>query len=213
MTAPPLTSPPASIYHLQAHPAADCTAVQAVTVEVEVLTHPHSNSSLGMAGGLLLRYRLKGAMSGLRVPATMPAPGPADGLWQQTCFEAFVALPGEKAYREFNFSPSGQWAAYAFSDERIRETAACELPAPRLSITRAPDELVLEAWLRPSAVSDTNDAGCAAVLHASTLRAGFTAVIQAQDGSLSYWALHHPSDRPDFHCKDGWTASITLGKK
>src|SRR5207253_6068780 len=39
-------------------------------------------------------------------------PGRADDLWQTTCFEAFLRRPGEESYREWNFAPSGQWAAY-----------------------------------------------------------------------------------------------------
>lgn len=31
------------------------------------------------------------------------------------------------------------------------------------------------------------------------LRLALCAVIEASDGSLSYWALAHPADRPDFH--------------
>ena len=41
----------------------------------------------------------------------------ADDLWRTTCFELFVAGEGT-AYREYNFSPSGQWAAYDFDDYR-----------------------------------------------------------------------------------------------
>jgi hypothetical protein len=34
---------------------------------------------------------------------------------------------------------------------------------------------------------------------------GFTAVLELEDGSLSYWALHHPKPQPDFHDRGGWT--------
>ena len=37
---------------------------------------------------------------------------------------------------------------------------------------------------------------------------GLTAVIEAQDGHLSYWALHHPAAQPDFHHRGGWTARV-----
>ena len=36
-------------------------------------------------------------------------------LWQTTCFEAFLRAPGGEAYREWNFAPSGDWAAYDFT--------------------------------------------------------------------------------------------------
>ncbi len=42
-------------------------------------------------------------------------PSRADELWQTTCFEAFLREAGADAYREWNFAPSGHWAAYDFS--------------------------------------------------------------------------------------------------
>ena len=42
----------------------------------------------------------------------------ADELWQTTCFEAFLEPRAATAYREFNFSPSGDWAAYDFDGYR-----------------------------------------------------------------------------------------------
>jgi len=40
--------------------------------------------------------------------------GRVDELWKTTCFEAFLRADGEEAYREWNFAPSGDWAAYDF---------------------------------------------------------------------------------------------------
>ena len=33
----------------------------------------------------------------------------------------------------------------------------------------------------------------------AALHLGLSAVIEQADGTLSYWSLHHPSGRPDFH--------------
>ncbi|MEY3289179.1 MAG: hypothetical protein RLZZ419_1421, partial [Pseudomonadota bacterium] len=37
---------------------------------------------------------------------------------------------------------------------------------------------------------------------------GLTAVIKANDGSRSYWALHHPETHPDFHHRAGFIALL-----
>jgi hypothetical protein len=37
---------------------------------------------------------------------------------------------------------------------------------------------------------------------AGELLLGPSAVIEAPDGALAYWALRHPSARPDFHHRD-----------
>src|SRR5687768_9062629 len=53
-------------------------------------------------------------------------PERADDLWKSTCFEVFARTKGSEGYVELNFSPSFQWAAYAFSSYR---TDRRELPA------------------------------------------------------------------------------------
>ncbi|WP_382326551.1 hypothetical protein ACFJGX_15960 [Hydrogenophaga sp. UC242_50] len=120
---------------LRCHPATPSGVV--LTVSVEVRVH---------ADGLRLRYALRGDTTALRIPAPA-APVPTDGLWRHTCLEAFVAADGEAAYREFNFSPSSEWAAYRFSSERQRDEAAeardrallrPPWPTPRRAPSRSP---------------------------------------------------------------------------
>lgn len=156
--------------------------------------------TLAPAQGLRLRYELTGDLTRIRIPAPEP-PGAQDGLWQHTCFEAFIAVQGEAGYREFNFSPSGQWAACAFSDYRLRKTWMIG-QAPIISVARASDSLVLEAYL---AATDLPPATAG-----KSLQIGLSAVVESNDGSLSYWALHHPSAHPDFHDKKGFTCSLPL---
>jgi hypothetical protein len=43
---------------------------------------------------------------------------------------------------------------------------------------------------------------------AATLRLGLAAVIERADDGLSYWALAHPSERPDFHDPAGFVLTI-----
>ena len=51
-------------------------------------------------------------------------PWRADELWRTTCFEAFVAPAGKDTYREWNFAPRGNWAAYDFTAYREGMTKA-----------------------------------------------------------------------------------------
>lgn len=159
----------------------------ALSLSVELRAHGEA---------LRLRYTLSGDTAAVRIPAPA-APTPTDGLWQHTCFEAFVAATGEAAYREFNFSPSSQWAAYRFSAERERDlaTEAREpaLPMPPPLIDTTPRALTLTARVPVTALPRSP----------SVLHIGLSAVIEERDGRLSYWALHHPGERPDFHHPDG----------
>ncbi len=178
---------------------------------VRLTLHPHPQRPVAFpcavavsldreaSGALTLRYVLHADADRLRIPAPCP-PAPADGLWQHTCFEAFVAVAGEAAYREFNFSPSGQWAAYAFSAERERDPGAPPIPAPTLRIAHHADRLELEARLVPDSLPPAA-AGAA-------LRIGLSAVVEDANGGLSYWALHHPAPQPDFHHRGGFAFEL-----
>lgn len=170
--------------HLRCHPATPAGVALALSVEVRV-----------QADGLRLRYALRGDTSALRIPAPA-APVPADGLWQHTCFEAFVAPGAGTGYQEFNFSPSSEWAAYRFSSERQRDTDA----ETRSRVLLAP----LLAEIAPRLLTLTVRVPAAALPRSpAALSLGLCAVLEEQDGRLSYWALHHPRDKPDFHHRDG----------
>ena len=176
---------------LKCHSATACAVPLTLSVSLAVAGSEASPS-------LLLQYELQGDVSRLRLPAPT-RPGPADGLWQHSCFEAFVGVAGDPAYREFNFSPSGQWAAYLFRDQRQRDLAA-EAAAgplePDIEQNATDAGLSLRAWL-PLHALPVPQPGQAWDL-------GLSAVIETLDGQLSYWALHHPGERPDFHHRGGW---------
>lgn len=150
--------------------------------------------------GLRLTYTVSGDTASLRIPPPTE-PGPADGLWQHTCFEAFVATDGDVAYREFNFSPSGQWAAYRFASERQRDTTAKpDLPAPVMQFNMTATHLTLDVHLPRAALPSP----------AQHLAVALCGVIEDHDGRLSYWALQHPQARPDFHHPAGRSLRLAL---
>jgi hypothetical protein len=66
---------------------------------------------------LTLAFVLECDLSRLRIPEPRSSRR-AGGLWQHTCFEVFVMAEDGPGYREFNFSPSGEWAVYAFRSYR-----------------------------------------------------------------------------------------------
>jgi hypothetical protein len=144
-------------------------------------------ASVTHVGGDRLRfaYRLVGV--GVEVP--LPAPSQRkDGLWEHTCFEAFVEIGDGPAYVELNFSPSGEWAAYVF--ERYRAGATHLRVTPEITVRQGTDTVELEAELD--------------LAHAGAI--GLAAVVETVDGRTSYWALDHPSETPDFHNADAWEA-------
>lgn len=175
-------------YSLACHTGMLCPAVRILQVTVALL--PKDD--------LHLRYELCGDLSQLLIPAPQASMA-SDGLWQHSCFEAFIAVEGEAAYREFNFSPSSQWAAYAFSDYRLRSPWSAR-EAPTIRVARTKEYLSLEALVAAGDLPP-NSAG-------KPLQLGLTAVLEAKDGGLSYWALHHPTAKPDFHHRSGFVLSF-----
>lgn len=152
---------------------------------------------LERSGSLLtLLWRVQADPASIVWPAPQPA-GPADGLWQHTCFEAFIRRDdGSPGYTEFNFSPSGQWACYRFAAERERESApaAARPDAPVLRFQPLIDGAQLVAQLTLPDPPDDDHPGW---------RIGLTAVVETAGGPLCWWALHHPAPRPDFHHPGG----------
>ncbi len=137
-------------------------------------------------GGLRLRYALGGALE----TVAWPAPGAGerrDELWRHTCCEAFVRVADEEGYREFNFSPAGDWAAYAFTGYRAGMQPLALAGAPAMRWQHGTEQALLEVTL-PLELPG-----------AAPLRLALAGVVERRDGALGWWALHHPPGAPDFH--------------
>jgi hypothetical protein len=151
-------------------------------------------------GKLAITYVLQGDLERVRIPPARSR-RTADRLWQHTCCEAFVRREGSPAYHEFNFSPSGEWAAYAF--ERYREGGAAvadEALDPRVTVRTRPGKLELDAVIRLPLLLPAQPGAKVAL--------ALSAVVEGQDGSLSYWALSHPAGKPDFHHSDAFALEL-----
>jgi hypothetical protein len=149
-----------------------------------------------LADGVLdLTYRLTGDLSLLRLPARH-ASARADDLWRHTCFEAFIMGEDRPAYRELNFSPSGQWQAFAFRNYREPASPPPDV-APAITASRAAHGLTLRARVPRAQLPP-----------GARLRLGLSAVLETTDGALSYWALRHAPGRPDFHHPDAFTLEM-----
>lgn len=163
------------------------------------------------ADRLLLRYDLRWTPDWaplLQPPLQPPPQNPQrrDGLWQQTCFEAFVAPANTETYWEINLAPWGDWNVYALSGYRqgLRpERAIDALPFSEqrwLEAGRSVLQLEVRVPLPPP------------LLAAGSLQLGLSAVIAhdpARHGEeLSYWALAHRGDQPDFHDRRSWILTL-----
>jgi hypothetical protein len=147
---------------------------------------------------LKLHFDVLGAIDRLLIPKPK-TPEETNGLWEHTCFEAFISVVEESYYREFNFSPCGDWAAYAFNEYRVAKPWHTST-APAITYVCTKERLSLEAVINQRDLPDNP--------RKQAFRLGMAAVLETKAGGLSYWALFHPSGKPDFHHRTGFTLSF-----
>lgn len=154
---------------------------------------------------LRLRYDVRGPAGTLRWQPLASLPERRDGLWQHTCFEAFIQAGGG-SYLELNLAPEGHWAAYAFTRYRQRAARAPDLPAPVI-VTAATHDADAGHWTLQAQVSLPLSIPTHAPL-------GLCVVLEStRDAALSHWALTHPRAKPDFHDAAGHLPTKDLGSK
>lgn len=134
-------------------------------------------------GRVMLRYRLDGCTDVVLPKRRSTAR--TDELWRSTCFELFLSDGGGR-YREYNFSPDGRWAAYAFNGYRNRVGNHDPVAVPEIAMDSGQSVLTVTVFL--------DEAELAGASHAA-----LTAVVEEARGRMSYWALRHPGLKPDFH--------------
>lgn len=174
---------------LTLHP--DCDGSAVLQIEAEV--------AAPAPGRLEFKFVLTGAIGELRLPPPA-APKRADGLWRRTCFEAFIRAGPGKAYCEFNFSPSREWAAYVFAGYREGMRALDGIGPPRVEMRADAERLQFGVTLDLEPMTGLRGD--------ATLRLGLCAVIEETGGRKTYWALKHPPGKPDFHHADCFAAEL-----
>ncbi|MCK0128411.1 hypothetical protein [Erythrobacter sp. F6033] len=133
--------------------------------------------------GCEAEFRLDGSIAGIKVP-DYSSSGRTDNLWKSTCFEIFWQPIGGSSYREFNLSPSSQWACYDFDGFRdgMRDG---DVTGMSVSCSKSDHELVLKAGIM-----------CDLAVPAQV---ALNAVVEHADGGLQYWALAFAPGKPEFH--------------
>ncbi len=176
-------------HRLIRHPRTPSTAIEQIDVEL-----------VRARRGARISYRLSGRPARVKTQVYPVEHRPArrDGLWRSTCCEVYVRDADGPAYCEYNFAPSGDWAAYRFSGYRAG-VEALEIDAPRITLERSSACFVLHATLYGGPLG----AG------APSQRIALACVVETDD-ELSYWALAHPPGRPDFHHPLGFAAAVGI---
>jgi predicted GIY-YIG superfamily endonuclease len=160
------------------------------------ITGVNARFVLGAHRRLTLDFRIVAPPAAVILPKKS-APIRRDGLWKTTCMEMFVGARAKPYYCEYNYSPSGEWAAYKFSDYRTGMSAMD---------TDAPPKVLVDTDQSSITISIEDQFPTA---RCDTASVALSAVIEETDGTKSYWALRHPPGPPDFHHADNF--ALILG--
>jgi hypothetical protein len=183
-----LISPVVTPRELTRHPNGEpLPAVRAVAARVTVTG----------AGVLRFEYRVSGDLADLAIPRHAPS-ARAERLWEHTCFEAFVAAGTGGGYCELNFSPSTEWAAYAFDGYRQGMRPLALATPPTIAVVNAAREVSVTASVEIGALAAAP----------WPWRVGLTAVVADRAGRRGYFALCHPRDEADFHDAAGFAVLL-----
>lgn len=150
-------------------------------------------AAFGATGTLNIWFGVGAPIGAFSIPES-GGPTRKDELWRTTCFEAFLREESGEAYQEWNFAPSGDWAAYEFTGYR-EGMAQAEVGKP--PYIRVEDNLTW--WTLGATI---------AVPSGLRYQLGLSAVLEEKDGTKSYWALAHGGEKPDFHDAGCFTARL-----
>ncbi len=162
------------------------------------------SGTLHRSGVLTVEFQLAAELRAIRLTPSACQPRRRDQLWRHTCFEVFARRGTQPCYCEFNISPSGDWAAYEFDAYRGTRGDANQSPIDITVHTSGAQQIKLRARIDLRAAF-ANDA---ASLQQTDWHLSCAAVIESTDGSLSYWAIHHPRAQPDFHDAGGFRLAL-----
>ncbi|MFM8586396.1 MAG: hypothetical protein ACKOBU_08110 [Gammaproteobacteria bacterium] len=178
---------------LVAHPTCgDLEAAGAVSVQVTARTQA-VNFTYDLRSGVPIKS------PGLCGEQT----GRFNELWFRTCCELFIRDPLHPGpYLEFNFSPAGDWASYAF-DHTLRGMRSHRWPgavqAPKISQMASDSSrhrLVVEVSIPRVAIGACTQ--------------WYPTVVLETMAGVSLWAIWHPIDRPHFHHPDNFLRALEI---
>jgi hypothetical protein len=125
-----------------------------------------------------------------------PAGGRHTGLWNHTCFEAFVKPEGKGSYYEINLSVTKAWNVFSF--ESYRE------PQPPREFVGA---VVQDILVKPGYLSAQVKLGGVKL---EKIKASLCAVLEQREAGVSYWAHNHADQKPNFHHLSSLTIERSL---
>lgn len=144
-----------------------------------------------------ISYKITGSLDELDLGDGTPVHERKIKLWEKTCFELFIKNSKDQ-YIEFNFSPVFEWNCFFFNKKG-------DPLSPWIKIDHIASDILLSKDIFHIIVEIKKDQFPPHFFDVKQdMSAGITSVIKNKLGHLSYWALSHEADRPNFHHFDSF---------
>ncbi len=147
----------------------------------------------------MLDYRIRGDIDRPRLPP-QAASKFQDLLWSKPAWKRSSASPTATPTSNSTSRPRASGRCIDSKPIGKDVTSLNPLPPPRVIVRRHGEELEADIDIHLGAIPGLT----AAEIKGRELRLAVSAVMQSDQGVISYWALAHPPGKPDFHHRDGF---------
>ncbi len=156
------------------------TKAPSVTIETELISREDA---------FFVSYKLTGDIKSIDLGGD-PVHARKIKLWEKTCFELFIKNKNDQ-YMEFNFSPVFEWNAFFFNKKGDALKEFEKVSAVKIDILHSMEVFKVIVEIKKKDFPDD--------FFTLDMSAGLTTVLKERNGRLSYWALSHEDQRPNFH--------------
>ncbi len=147
---------------------------------------------------LSIEYQLLGNLNTIAIDPLSAIPVRKFHLWEATCFEFFVGIPGMSNYWEFNLSPTGDWNIFHIDNYRQGLRDELAFSALPFKIEHGESEFFLGLAFDLSQIISVEQ----------QIEVSITTVIKSSQSEISYWALTHCGTEADFHQRDSFILKL-----
>ena len=159
--------------------------------------HPVQNLTLRSRawvelGVLKFAFELEGDLEQILIPSPKGLPARVIGLWESTCFEVFIKNSKNEEYFEFNCSSASNWNIFYFKKPKAGLKEFLEISNLASCSVQNGKSLTVSFWIDTQKFPQ-------GFWHEGSMNLGLTSVLESKTGGLSYWAIEHLDQKPNFH--------------
>lgn len=147
------------------------------------------------AQAFFISFLLNGDLTPIDLGDGTPKKVRTTKLWEKTCFELFIKNNRDE-YLEFNFSPTFEWNSFYFIKKGDPLSEWIKMKRPEMDILLSLEKFFLFAEIKNEFFPEN--------FLTSEMSIGISSVLKMKSNQITYWALSHEDQRPNFHHFDSF---------